>query len=100
VDIILIPLIRVLIMALNIYWWAIVIYVLLGWLEQFNIINRYNNFVYGVHTFLFRIVEPALVPIRRILPFMAGVDLSPLVLIFAIYLVQGILIQLAIRFPY
>lgn len=99
-DIVLIPLIHVIIMALNLYWWAVVIYVLLGWLEQFNIINRYNNFVYGVHTFLFRIVEPALVPIRRVLPYMAGVDLSPLVLIFAIYFLRGILLQLAIRFPF
>jgi len=92
--------IRVIIMALNAYWWAIVIYIVLGWLEQFNIINRYNNFVYGIHTFLFRIVEPALVPIRRLLPQMAGVDLSPVVLILAIYLIQGILLQLAIKFPF
>lgn len=99
-DIILIPLIRVIIMALNAYWWAIIIYIVLGWLEQFNIINRYNNFVYAVHTFLFRIVEPALVPIRRLLPQMAGVDLSPIVLILAIYLIQGILLQLAIKFPF
>jgi YggT family protein len=99
-DIILIPLIRVMIMALNVYWWAVFVYVILGWLEQFEVINRYNNFVYGLHTFLFRVVEPALVPIRRLLPNMGGIDLSPLVLIFAIYLVQGILIQLAIRFPF
>jgi len=99
-DIILVPLIHVINMALGLYWWAIVIYVILGWLEQFNVINRYNNFVYGLHTFLFRIVEPALTPIRRILPYMSGVDLSPLVLILAIYLVQGILMQLAIRFPF
>lgn len=99
-DIILIPLIRVIIMALNAYWWAIVIYIILGWLEQFNVINRYNNFVYGIHTFLFRIVEPALTPIRRLLPHMPGIDLSPLVLILTIYLIQGILLQLAIRFPF
>lgn len=99
-DVILIPLIRVVIMALNAYWWAVVIYVLLGWLEQFNVINRYNNFVYSIHTFLFRIVEPALHPLRRILPTLSGVDLSPIVLILIIYFVQGILIQLAIRFPF
>lgn len=99
-DVILIPLIRVIIMALNAYWWAIVIYIIIGWLEQFNIINRYNNFVYGVHTFLFRIVEPALFPIRRLLPNLGGVDLSPMVLILIIYFIQGMLIQLAIRFPF
>ena len=87
-------------MALNAYWWAIVIFVLIEWLEQFNVINRYNNFVYGIHTFLFRIVEPALIPIRRIIPQLGGIDLSPLILIFIIYFIQGILIQLAIRFPF
>ncbi len=99
-DIILVPLIRVIIMVLNAYWWAIFIYVILGWLEQFNVINRYNNFVCGLHTFLFRIIEPALASIRRFLPNMGAVDLSPLVLILAISLVQGILIQLAIKFPF
>lgn len=99
-DIILIPLIRVIIMALNVYWWAVLIYVLLGWLEMFNVVNRYNNFVYGVHTFLFRIVEPALVPIRRLLPHMGGVDLSPMILILFIYFIQGMLIQLAMKFPF
>lgn len=99
-DVILIPLIRVIIMALNAYWWAIVIYVTIGWLEQFNIINRYNNFVYGLHTFLFRVVEPALHPIRRLLPNLGGIDISPLILILVIYFIQGILIQLAMRFPF
>jgi len=93
-DVIIVPLIRVILMALNIYWWAVVIYVILGWLEQFNIINRYNNFVYGLHTFLFRIVEPALIPIRRLLPGLGGVDLSPLILILIIYFIELVLYQL------
>lgn len=99
-DVILIPLIRVIIMALNAYWWAIIIYVMMGWLENFNVINRYNNFVYGLHTFLFRIVEPALVPLRRLLPYIEGVDLSPLALILVIYFAQGVLMQLTLRFPF
>jgi YggT family protein len=99
-DIILIPLIHVIIIALNAYWWAVVIYVLLGWLEQFNVVNRYNNFVYGIHTFLFRIVDPALAPLRRFLPNISGVDLSPLVLILMIYFVQGMLVRLAAKFPF
>ncbi|MGV8949045.1 MAG: YggT family protein [Candidatus Paracaedibacter sp.] len=98
-DIILVPLISVIITALKAYWWAIVIYVLIGWLEQFGVINRYNNFVYGIHTFLFRIVEPALHPLRQLLPKMEGVDLSPAVLILVIYLVELMLIQLRIKFP-
>ncbi len=99
-DVIIIPLIRVIIMALDAYWWAVVGYVVIGWLEQFNIINRYNNFVYGIHTFLFRIVEPALYPIRRLLPNMAGIDLSPAILILVIYFVELMLYQLAGKFPF
>ncbi|MBX9805616.1 MAG: YggT family protein [Alphaproteobacteria bacterium] len=96
-DIIIVPLIRVTIMALNLYWWAVVIYVILGWLEHFNVINRYNNFVYGLHTFLFRIVEPVLTPIRRLLPNFGGIDLSPIALLLLIYLLQMILVQLIIK---
>lgn len=97
-DVILIPMIRILIMTITIYWWAIVVYVFLGWLGHFGVIHRDNKFIYGLYSFLYRIIEPALAPIRRILPSMGGVDLSPLVLILAIYFIQGMLFQLAIRF--
>ena len=99
-DVIIVPLIQVIIMALDFYWWAIVIYALLGWLEQFNIINRHNNFVYSIHTFLFRIVEPALVPVRRFLPDLSGVDISPLALMLGVWFVRMILTRLIIKFPF
>jgi YggT family protein len=99
-DVILVPLIQVIIMALRLYWWAIVIYAVIGWLEQFNIINRHNSFVYSAHTFLFRIVEPALAPIRRVIPDLGGVDLSPLALMLGIWFVEMMLVRLVIRFPF
>jgi YggT family protein len=99
-DIILIPLIQVIMWALDAYWWSVVIYVVIGWLEQFNIINRYNNFVYGLHTFLFRVVEPALHPIRRLLPNMTGVDLSPMALILAIWCVSEMLERIVRKFHF
>lgn len=99
-DVILIPLLRVIILAIDLYWWFVVVYVILGWLEQFNVINQYNQFVYNVHTFLFRVVEPALTPIRRILPSLGGIDLSPIVLIFLLYFLQGVLSMLALKFPH
>lgn len=97
-DIIFIPLLYVLSMALNLYWWAVVIYVILGWLEQFEIINRYNPFVYNVTSFLFRIVEPVLMSIRRILPNMGAIDFSPLVVILGIVFLQGIISMLTRKF--
>ncbi|MBM3467910.1 MAG: YggT family protein [Alphaproteobacteria bacterium] len=95
-----IPLIKVIIMAIDLYWWAIVIYILLGWLEHFNVINRYHNFVFGLHTFLFRIVEPALHPIRRFVPNLGGIDITPFILIMIIYFFEGMLDRLLVKFPF
>lgn len=97
-DVILVPLVNVILIALNLYWWAVVLYVLLEWLEHFNVINRYNQFVYNMHTFLFRIVEPVLVMIRRVIPKMGNIDLSPIVLILLIVFVEGVIARLTLKF--
>lgn len=97
-DVILMPLVSVILIALNLYWWAVLIYVMLEWLERFNVINRYNQFVYSMHTFLFRIVEPALVMIRRVLPNIGNIDLSPIVLILLIVFVEGVIARLTLKF--
>lgn len=97
-DVILVPLVNVILIALNLYWWAVVIYVLLEWLEHFNVINRYNQFVYNMHTFLFRIVEPVLMMIRRFIPKMGTIDLSPIVLILLIVFVEGVVARLTLKF--
>jgi YggT family protein len=69
----------------------------LSWLVAFNIVNTSNRFVYMVGDFLHRITEPALRPIRSIVPVMGGVDLSPMVLILAIIFLQGVLGRLAMQ---
>lgn len=97
-DILFIPLVTVILIALDLYWWAVVVHIVIGWLEQFNVVNRYNPFIYNVNTFLFRIVEPVLVPIRRFLPDLGGIDLSPLILILAIVFTQGVLGMLRLKF--
>lgn len=97
-DVILVPLINVIMIALNLYWWAVLLYVILEWLEHFNIVNRYNQFVYNLHTFLFRIVEPALLQIRRILPSIGNIDISPIVLILLIVFIQGVIARLTLKF--
>lgn len=97
-DIIFIPLVNVIMIALNLYWWAVIIYVLIEWLEHFNIVNRYNQMVYNIHTFLFRIVEPALLMIRRIIPSFGTIDISPILLILMITFVQGVIARLTLKF--
>ena len=70
--------------ALNLYMWAIIIGAILSWLVAFNVINAYNQFVQTVLVFLRRVTEPALRPIRRFMPDLGGVDISPIILILLI----------------
>lgn len=67
--------------AINLYLWALIIAAVLSLLLAFNVLDTRNRFVWTVADFFYRITEPALRPIRRRLPNLGGVDLSPLVLI-------------------
>ena len=77
--------------VLNLYTWALIISVILTWLVQFNVINTSNQFVYMVGDFLYRITEPALRHIRRVVPAVGGLDLSPLILLLGIFLLRSLL---------
>lgn len=69
---------------LAIYAWAIIISAILSWLIAFNVINTSNQFVYQVVDILYRITEPALRVIRRFIPDLGGIDISPIILYLAI----------------
>jgi YggT family protein len=77
--------------VLNIYMWCLIAYVILSWLIAFNVVNTYNKFVFAVNDFLFKITEPALRPIRRIVPNLGGVDISPVILILIIHFLRNLL---------
>jgi YggT family protein len=85
------PLIQVLLIALELYVYVVVVSAILSWLVSFKVVNTSNRMVYMVGDFLYRITEPALRPIRRILPNLGGIDVSPLVLILVIIFAQKIL---------
>ena len=85
------PLIRVAIIAVDLYIWIIIIGAIMSWLVAFNIINTTNQFVYMVIDFIYRITEPALRPIRRVIPNFGSVDLSPIVLILGLIFLQMVL---------
>jgi YggT family protein len=78
--------------VIGLYITLVIIQVVLSWLVAFNVINTGNRFVYLVGEFLYRVTEPALKPIRRLLPAMGGIDLSPVVLILGLYFLR-ILVQ-------
>jgi YggT family protein len=67
--------------VISLYIWALIIGAVLSLLLAFNVLDTRNRFVWTVADFFYRVTEPALRPIRRRLPNLGGVDLSPLVLI-------------------
>lgn len=93
-DVILGPLIWLITTVIDLYIWVIIIGVVLSWLVGFNVVNTRNRFVYMVGDFIHRLTEPAMRPIRNILPNLGGIDLSPLVLILLLIFSKQILIRL------
>ena len=66
---------------INIVWWIIVIQAILSWLVAFNVINTHNDFIRQLLYALDRLTEPLYRPIRRIMPDLGALDLSPLVVL-------------------
>jgi YggT family protein len=79
---------------LNLYWWAVILAAVFGMLISFGVLDSRNRFVWTISDFLYRITEPALRPIRRILPSFGGIDLSPLVLLLIITVAQMVLARI------
>ncbi len=79
--------------VIGLYITLVIVQVVLSWLVAFNVVNTRNRFVYLVGDFLYRITEPALTPIRRLLPTMGGMDLSPVVLILGLYFARVLLLR-------
>lgn len=74
--------------VINLYVWMVIGQALMSLLIAFNIINPRQPLVAGIGEFLYRVTEPALAPIRRRMPNLGPVDLSPMVLIIGLLFVQ------------
>jgi YggT family protein len=79
--------------VIRIYIWILIIQAVLSWLLAFGIVNRNNRFVGQVEDFLWRITEPALRPIRRLLPNLGGIDVSPIILILLLYFIRNLMFE-------
>ena len=77
--------------VIDLYMWVVIIWVIMSWLISFQVVNTHNRFVHVVSDFLHRLTEPALRPIRRVVPNVGGLDLSPLVLILILYFLRNLL---------
>lgn len=81
---------------ISLYIWLLIASVILSWLVNFNVINTRNRFVFLLGDFLYRITEPALRPIRNVLPDLGGIDISPVVLILLLFFARDLLFELAL----
>jgi len=79
-------------LALQLYIWLLIAAAVLSWLVAFGVVNTRSPVVAAVGDFLYRITEPALRPIRRMLPNLGGIDVSPIILLLLIFLIERIII--------
>ena len=86
-------LIQTVVLALDLYWWIIIASAIFSWLYAFNVVNPRNQFVGTVGNMLFRLTEPALRPIRRFMPDLGGIDISPIILLLIIYFIQSVIVR-------
>lgn len=93
-DIILEPLLMVVYYALELYWYVVLATVIFSWLLAFGVINTYNQAVRTIGDVLARLTEPALKPIRRWMPDIGPVDLSPIALWLIILFLQMVVRKL------
>ena len=76
------------------YMWAMFFSAILSWLVAFNVVNTSNPVIYRIGDFLHRITEPVLGPIRRMLPNLGGIDISPIIVILLIqFIIRGLILR-------
>ncbi|TCD15879.1 YggT family protein [Oricola cellulosilytica] len=85
--------IQTLLFALGIYKWIVIATVIFSWLFAFNVVNNSNRFVAMVGEFLYKATEPLLRPIRRFMPDLGGLDISPIILFVIIFFIERIIIN-------
>src|SRR5579884_191820 len=91
------PIAALLIEILEIYKWIVILAVLVSWLVAFNVINVHNNFVRTVLRVLMALTEPVFRPVRRVIPPVAGLDLSPIIVFVIIWFLQYTIQYLSFR---
>jgi YggT family protein len=79
--------------VISIYIWLLIAQAVLSWLVAFGVVNRHNRAVATVGDFLWRITEPLLRPIRRVLPDLGGIDISPVILILLLWFLDGLMFE-------
>lgn|SRR5262245_5450491 len=77
---------------------VLIVNAILSWLIAFDVINRRNQVVNAIWDFTNRVTDPLLRPLRKVIPLIGGVDLSPLVLVLGLMFIQRLLLEAKFNF--
>ena len=83
----------IVLLVLQIYIWLLIAAAVLSWLVAFNVVNTRNQVVAMLLDFLYRLTAPLLRPIRSMLPNLGGIDVSPVILILLILLLENVIVR-------
>jgi YggT family protein len=86
------PLIGFIVLVIDLYIWVVIASAILSWLVAFNVVNTNNRVVLMIADTLYRLTEPALRPIRNILPNLGGIDISPVILILLLLFIRDVVL--------
>ena len=87
-----VPLISFIVLVIDLYVWVVIAGAILSWLIAFNVVNTSNRFVFTVADMLYRVTEPALRPIRSVIPNLGGIDISPVILILFLLFIRDVVL--------
>jgi len=82
------PILLLLYRVIDIYFYILIINIILSWLIAFNVVNTQNRLVVTILYATNRLTDPLLNPVRRILPNLGGIDISPIILVLCLLLIQ------------
>jgi YggT family protein len=92
------PIFQLVLLLLDLYWWVVLIAVVMSWLIGFGIVNVQNPYARTVVRALYVVTEPLFRRIRRVLPDLGGIDISPVIVLIGIWFLQQVVLWLADRY--
>jgi YggT family protein len=92
------PIVWLLLTLIDLYFWVVIIAAVLSWLIAFNIVNPRHPIVGSIWDTMVRLTEPALRPIRRLLPNFGGIDISPVILLIGLEFLKRLIIWVTLQY--
>ena len=91
------PFLSLALLLIDIYQWVVIAAVIASWLVVFNVVNARNEIVRAILRALDALTEPVFRQVRRVLPAMGGLDLSPLIVLIALWFLERLIVWGALR---